>query len=576
MQFALCSLEKAKLACYTLGMYLRRIERKNKNGTSTAYLQLAHNEWDPIGKCAKAKVIYSFGREDEVDRAALERLAQSITRMLPAEAAIRIQAQSGQQEEREVTFLGSREYGGTWLLEGIWKQLHMRAMLRAELGRKANAERIEREIFSMVANRALSPGSKLSMEEWVSRDVEISGLTDVTSQQLYRAMDALLEVREEVEKQVYHAVADLMNLTVDLLYFDTTSSYFEVEPSESTDGFRKQGYSKDSRPDLLQVVIGLAVTKEGIPIRSWVWPGNTADMSVVEEVKRDLIGWKLGRVIQVMDRGFVSEGNLKTLQRTGGHYIVGEKLRSGKADTEAALMRGGRYKSIEENLRIKEIVVGDGERRKRYILCHNPREAERDRLKRAEAVRSLEEELVSLKQLPGERHSKAICRLRTHPAYEKFIKQKQDGTLAIDREAIQWEARYDGKYLLRTSDDTLTGEDIALGYKQLADVEDAFRTLKTHLELRPMYHRLEDRIRAHILLCWLALLLVRMTEVRTGDRWRTIRTEMSRMHVGDFKTTDGQFRQVTLPSAKQREWLTKLGLKSPPRLLDVATMSSES
>lgn len=557
-------------------MYLRRIERKNKNGTSTAYLQLAHNEWDPIGKCAKAKVIYSFGREDEVDRAALERLAQSITRMLPAEAAIRIQAQSGEQEEREVTFLGSREYGGTWLLEGIWKQLHMRAMLRAELGRKANAERIEREIFSMVANRALSPGSKLSMEEWVSRDVEISGLTDVTSQQLYRAMDALLEVREEVEKQVYHAVADLMNLTVDLLYFDTTSSYFEVEPSESTDGFRKQGYSKDSRPDLLQVVIGLAVTKEGIPIRSWVWPGNTADMSVVEEVKRDLIGWKLGRVIQVMDRGFVSEGNLKTLQRTGGHYIVGEKLRSGKADTEAALMRGGRYKSIEENLRIKEIVVGDGERRKRYILCHNPREAERDRLKRAEAVRSLEEELVSLKQLPGERHSKAICRLRTHPAYEKFIKQKQDGTLAIDREAIQWEARYDGKYLLRTSDDTLTGEDIALGYKQLADVEDAFRTLKTHLELRPMYHRLEDRIRAHILLCWLALLLVRMTEVRTGDRWRTIRTEMSRMHVGDFKTTDGQFRQVTLPSAKQREWLTKLGLKSPPRLLDVATMSSES
>jgi transposase len=557
-------------------MYLRRIERKNKNGSTTAYLQLAHNEWDSIGKCARAKVVYSFGREDQVDRAALERLALSITRMLPAEATMRVQAQSAHQGQPELSFLGSREYGGTWLLEGLWKQLHMPAILHEVLGSKANPNRMEREIFAMVANRALSPASKLSMEEWVSRDVEITGLTEATSQQLYRAMDALLEVRDEVEKQVYHSVADLMNLTVDLLYFDTTSSYFEVEPSESTDGFRKLGYSKDSRPDLLQVVIGLAVTKEGIPIRSWVWPGNTADMSVVEEVKRDLIGWKLGRVIQVMDRGFVSEENLKTLQRAGGHYIAGEKLRSGKADTEAALKRGGRYKSIEENLRIKEIVVGDGERRKRYILCHNPREAERDRLKRAEVVMSLEEELKSLRQLPGERHSKAVCRLRTHLAYEKFLKQNQDGTLVIDREAIQWEARYDGKYLLRTSDDTLTGEDIALGYKQLADVEDAFRTLKTHLELRPMYHRLEDRIRAHILLCWLALLLVRMVEVRTGERWRTVRTEMSRMHVGDFKTPDGHFRQITLPSAKQREWLTKLGLKPPPKLLNVVPLTTQS
>ncbi|SDI36171.1 hypothetical protein SAMN04488123_101453, partial [Natribacillus halophilus] len=160
----------------------------------------------------------------------------------------------------------------------------------------------------MVANRALAPSSKLAMEDWVRDDVAIPNLEDVTSQQLYRAMDMLLAVREGLEKQVYFSVANLLNLEVDLIYFDTTSSYFEVEPQEAPEGetFRQLGHSKDHRPDLLQTVIGLAVTREGIPIRCWAWPGNTSDMSVIEEVKNDLVGWKLGRVISVVDRGFSS------------------------------------------------------------------------------------------------------------------------------------------------------------------------------------------------------------------------------------------------------------------------------
>jgi transposase len=141
------------------------------------------------------------------------------------------------------------------------------------------------------------------------KEVHIPNLPQVASHQLYRAMDELLTVQSELEHQVFHAVADLLNLEVDLLYFDTTSSYFEIDPSEAPEeeSFRKQGFSKDKRPDLLQIVIGLAVTWEGIPIRAWVWPGNTMDMTVIKQVKKDLIGWKLGRVISVMDRGFSSE-----------------------------------------------------------------------------------------------------------------------------------------------------------------------------------------------------------------------------------------------------------------------------
>ena len=553
---------------------MRRISRKNKNGTETAYLQLAHNQRDPMTGVTKANVIYSFGREDEVDRAALKRLVESISRYLPPEEAVRIQGTAG---ESGVEFLGSRAFGGTWLLDGLWKQLGMPDLLRGVFRDRSHQTDIERILFSMVANRALCPVSKLSMEEWVSRDTYIDGFPQVQSQQLYRAMDELLSIHEQVEEQVYSSVANLLNLEVDLLYFDTTSSYFEVDSTESPeeDGFRKQGFSKDHRPELLQVVIGLAVTKEGIPIRCWVWPGNTADMSVVEEVKRDLVGWKLGRVISVMDRGFSSEENLRILQRAGGHYIVGEKMRSGKPETEEAMSRGGRYHEIRENLQVKEIIVGDtgngGERRRRYFLAHNPLEAERQRHTRETAIRKLEEELKTLRQMPKEAHTKAVCRLRSHPAYGKYLVQALDGTVRIDRTAVREAERYDGKYLIRTSDDTLSAEDAVLGYKQLADVEDAFRTLKTHLELRPMYHRLEERIRAHILLCWLALLLVRIVEVKTQTRWRTIRDEFERMQLGDFKTKDGTFRQVTAPTARQREILSLLSLKTPPRLVDIHT-----
>ncbi len=329
---------------------------------------------------------------------------------------------------------------------------------------------------------------------------------------LYRSMDFLLDVKDELEEQVFYSVANLLNLEVDLLYFNTTSSYFEVQPSEvdEDDDFRKIGYSKDKRPDLVQMVIGLAVTRDGIPIKSWVWPGNTADMSVVQEVKNDLVGWKLGRVISVMDRGFTSDDNARYLQRVGGHYILGEQLRSSKEEVVEAMARPGRYQKIRPNLEIKEIIVGDREARTRYILAYNPLEAKRQKEQRNSIIAEIESRLERIKQMPEKDHTKAMCALRSHKTYGRYIKQLTGGQLKLNKSKIAEDEKYDGKYLIRTSDDTLSAEDVALGYKQLVDVEDAFRTLKTELNLRPVYHRLEDRIRAHVLLSWLALLLVRV------------------------------------------------------------------
>lgn len=182
---------------------------------------------------------------------------------------------------------------------------------------------------------------------------------------------------------------------------------------------------------------------------------------------------------------------LQHLQKTGGHYIAGEKMRSGKADTIKAFSVKGRYHVVKDNLEVKEIVVGDGEGRKRYILVRNPQQAVRGREKREATIQKLQEDLVKLGDLKGKAHTKNVCHLVSHPTYGRYLKTLSDGSLRLDKAKIKAEEKLDGKYLIRTSDDTLSPEDIALGYKQLLEVEAAFRTIKSTLELRPVYHRLK-------------------------------------------------------------------------------------
>ncbi|MGB4028224.1 MAG: IS1634 family transposase [Acetomicrobium sp.] len=544
-------------------MYIRTIQRKNKDGSVVRYIQLAHNQWDPQARCAKAKVLFNFGREEEVDREALKRLVKSINRFLGPEETLRYEAETG---AAPLKFISSRPLGGAWVLDRLWEELGIKGVLETLLKKRQYKTPVERAIFAMAANRALDPMSKRGVEEWVKEDVVIPGVEEIPLQQLYRAMDFLLENEAELQKQVYYSVANLLNLEVDILYFDTTSTYFEIEDEDEDGGLRRRGHSKDHRPDLPQAVIGLAVTRDGIPVRCWVWPGNTADISVVEQVKKDLVGWKLGRVITVLDRGFNSEDNLRYLQRAGGHYIAGEKLRSGKENTAEALKRAGRYQTVRDNLEVKEIVVGNGEARERYILVRNPEEAARDKARREKIIKELEEQLPHIKT-----HAKAVCELMAHPVYGRYLKLDSRSLPKIDRAKIREEEKLDGKYLLRTSDDTLSAEDVALGYKQLLLVEDAFRTLKSRLELRPVYHRLEDRIRAHVLLCWLALLLIRIAENRTGQTWGSLRATLQRMHLGDFSGTAGQVRQRTETTPAQKQIFKVLAVKEPPLLFSIST-----
>ena len=568
-------------------MYLRVTQRRNKGGDVVRYVALAHNQRNERG-VPVARIIHTFGREDEVDREALGRLVASISRFLEPEAALAAGAPAGFE------FLEAREQGRPHVVQALWSELGIgRALARVASARRYRRD-VERCVFAMVAQRTIAPASKLEATRWAPREVVLPGVGELSDDGLYSAMDFLLECSERVQEAVFFSVANLLNSEVDVIFFDTTSTYFEVETCDDEAGLadededvsgedaplkeagqRRLGHSKDHRPDRPQVVIGLAVTREGIPVRVWCWPGNTNDQTVIEQVKDDLGGWKLGRCVWVVDSGFSSTENLRYLQRAGGHYIAGMKLRSGTAEAKLALKRQGRYHTVADNIQVKQVTVGEGAGRQRFVVTRNPHEADRDRERREQTITRLESKLRELEQTRGKAHEKAACKLRAHRSMGRYLRQTKTGRLMIDRAKIRDEARLDGKYLITTSDDTLTAEDVALGYKNLLEAERGFRDLKGTILLRPVYHRKEDRIRSHVLICFLALVIIRVAELRADDTWRTIGDELGRIKQGRFRSPDGEFTQRTELTRDQRDLLKALGVPEPPRFGDITPATTQ-
>jgi transposase len=563
-------------------MYLRTTQRKNRDGSAVRYVQLAHNR--RVDGVTRAQVLLNLGREDQLDRDGLGRLVASISRYLGEPDTGLPPADAAQLAGEGLTVTGSRPVGTAHLLDGLWRALGVDAALRKVLDPRRFTTDVERVLFALVANRAVDPMSKLSAAEWASNDVAIDGLEAMDEDQAYRAMDLLVEADAQagVQEAVFFAVAGLLNLEVDLLFFDTTSTYFERDTEEAgQDAFRLYGHSKDHRPDLPQIIIGLAVTREGIPVRVWCWPGSTSDQTILPEVRDDIRGWRLGRVITVVDRGFSSADNLAYLRRGGGHYIAGMRMRDGNPLVEQVLSRQGRYQQVKDNLRVKEVSIESTD--VRFIICHNPEQAERDRTARQDAVTRLETELARIKQA-RERdrankktstktkrkaeaaHTRAECALRDHPSLGRWLRQQASGRLVIDRAKAKAEQRLDGKYLIATSDPHIGSEDAALGYKSLLEAERGFRDLKSSLLLRPVFHRLEHRIRAHVLLCWLALMLTRVAERRTSMTWHRIATELGRIHAVTLTGTAGTAVHTTPLTTTQAGILRDCQITPPPRI----------
>jgi hypothetical protein len=584
-------------------MFLREVKRANKNGTQVSYLQLVHNEWDPTARASRTKILHSFGRTDQVDPAAIQRLITSLQRLLDP-TAVPLAAVGPAVAGSELALQESRPMGGAHVLDGMWRRLGIDQVMGKLLTGRRLDPRVERVLFALVANRALDASSKLAAAGWVSNDVHIDELPQLSDDACYRAMDWLIEIHTDLEREVFWQVATLLDLEVDLLFFDTTSTYFErdtadepilrdaqgraaPEPGNDTGGgdtgggdtgggdtgggervgFRTYGKSKDHRDDLPQIVIGMAVTRSGVPVRVWCWPGNTTDSALIRQVKAEMRDWTLSRIVWVADRGFSSAENRRYLRRGDHHYIVGEKLRSGTPEATAALSRPGRYATIAANMRVKEVRICEHER---FIICHNPEGAERDAAVRAELLARLGGLIEGSDTLTPEDRARLRGVISTKPGLNRYLRVTPNGLLRIDKTKVRTETNLDGKYLLRTSDPTLSAEDVALGYKQLLEVERGWRDMKQIIDLRPVHHRLEDRIRAHVLLCWLALLLIRIIENTTGATWNRLSAELGRLHLITYTGPAGTFAQRTELTEAQRDIYTALQLTPPKKIIELA------
>jgi len=387
---------------------------------------------------------------------------------------------------------------------------------------------------------------------------------------MYEAMDLLYENATEVEKTVFFHIANLFNLEVDLIFYDTTTASFHTDYADDPESnpattLRSFGHSKEGTWDP-QVVVALAVTREGIPVRSWVLPGNTTDSSTIEKVRADLRGWNLGRAMFVADSGMNSEDNRAELARACGKYLLACRMASVAEIKRDVLSKRGRYTVFKDNLQAKEVIVGDGKRRKRYILCYNPKEARRQQKHRQEIVELLETELDRHPDKPAT--AQWAIELLASRRFKRYLRITKAGQVRIDRTAIRQAAKFDGKWVIETNDDTISLEDAARGYKGLMVIERCFRSLKrTQIKMTPMYHWLSRRIESHVKICVLALMIERLAERACGKLWHRIRRALDTMQVTKLFNLNQRVHLRNEMSPETRNTLKKLEIKPPKRLI---------
>ena len=554
-------------------MYLRSTKRKNKDGSTVEYYQLAHNERHPQTRKPVAKIIHNFGRADQLDRQELVRLCHSIARVCglivtdPYDESVASSENASFGLGENLTIRQTLALGCPMVIEALWERLGLKKTLK-EVAKDAGAKiPYERALLAMVANRLCDPESKLGVwDRWLST-VYLPSCQDLKLRHMYEAMDLLHAHAEQVEKTVFFQTADLFNLEVDLIFYDTTTASFSVDGEDEADRhpnatLRKFGHGKEGfwAP---QVVVALAVTREGIPVRSWVLPGNTADVSTVEMVRSDLRGWSLGRAMFVADSGMNCQDNRTELARACGKYLLACRMANVTEIKREVLSKRGRYTVFKDNLHAKEVIVGDGERRKRYILCYNPKEAERQRKHRQMIVELLEDELARHKDRSAT--AQWAIELLASRRFKRYLRILKSGKVRIDRSAIREAEKYDGKWVIETNDDTISLEDAACGYKSLMVIERCFRSLKrTQIKMTPMYHWASRRIEAHVKICVLSLLVERIAELACGTPWHRIRRALEELQVTEFFDLNHRVLMRNELPADTRNTLKLLKI-TPPR-----------
>lgn len=507
---------------------------RTQTNANRTYLLLVENQ--RVNGRIRQRVLARLGRLDELRVSGeLDRLLASLGRFSEKLAVL------GAHAEGDSVTVDTRIVGPGLIFERLWQKLGIDRVLIELAGQRRFGFSLERAVFVTVLHRLFAPGSDRAAQKWKS-SYAIAEAEGLELHQLYRAMAwlgepladrgpggmALRTRKDLVEERLFDRRRDLFS-ALDIVFFDTTSIYFE---GEGGDSLGQYGHSKDHRPDLKQMVVGVVVDNQGRPILSELWPGNTTDVkSLVPIVDRLRTYFKVNHICIVADRGMISDTTIGEIKHRGWKYILGVRMRRVKEANEDVLARAGRYEEVHAKsddtkapapLKVKEVWVED----RRYVVCMNEDQAAKDRHDREAVVESLKEALTAGdKQLIGNR------------GYRKYVKTTGE-RFTIDEDKIKAEARLDGKWVIRTNTD-LPARELALKYKQLWLVEAIFRTAKSQLDTRPIFHKCDDTIRGHVFCSFLALLLRVELEERLAERdwkleWADIIHDLDRLQEIDI------------------------------------------
>jgi transposase len=498
---------------------------RTKKSGKFQYLQIVENRKEK-GK-VKQRVIATIGRMDQLrDKGRVETLVRSLSRF--SEKTLLIL--SGKSD----VSVEALKIGPSIIFERLWQETGIQKAIKHLLKDRRFEFDVERAIFLTVLHRLMVSGSDRFCERW-RRDYLVDGTQDLDLHHLYRAMTFLGEEIEDqkdatlfsprcnkdlIEEMIFINQRDLFT-GLDLVFFDTTSIYFEGQGGEV---IGKRGFSKDHRPDLNQMVVGAIIDDKGKPICCEMWPGNTTDVkTLIPVVDRIRSRFGINRFCVVADRGMISAETVEELEDRNIPYILGTRMRRVKEINSDVLSRGGRYIEVNPEgltskdpspLKVKEVLHNE----KRYIVCMNTRQARKDAADREAIIASLKEQL-----------KKGPKSLVGNKGYRKYLKVDKNSA-RIDTDKVKYESRFDGKWVL-TTNTNLPTEKIALKYKELWQVERVFRDVKTMLHTRPVYHQKNENIRGHVFCSFLALVLRKELERRLNTaghvfEWSDIKQDL--------------------------------------------------
>lgn len=542
-----------------------RIKTTGKN----QYLQIVENHRE--GTKVKQHILGTLGRVDQiVGTREIDGLIAKLSRYTQ-EALMVITGQSEIQAY-------SSSIGGALIFERLWNELHIPSIIHQLIEKRKFTFDVERAIFLTVLHRLFMSGSDRQCVRWKNTQ-QISGKEDLSLHHLYRAMYFLGEetedqlgqtpfanrcIKDVIEEKLFQRRADLFS-ALSMVFFDTTSIYFEGDGGEETGSL---GHSKDHRPDLHQMIVGAILNEQGEPICCELWPGNTADVSsLIPVVDRMRVRFGIREFCIVADRGMISEKTIAQLERRKINYILGVRMRKMKLIRDEILSRAGRFEEVRiesqgdnlDPLKVKEVWFDD----RRYIICKNERQVKKDEATRGAIIESLEEKLQSgAKTLIGNK------------GFKKYLAVKRN-SVTINKAKIEEEKRFDGKWVLTTSTD-LPASEVALQYKELWQVEQVFRDMKSILDTRPVYHQLDETIKGHVFCSFLALVLRKELEKRLEAsnltlEWNDIKRDLTALQEVVLEESNNKKIAIrTAPQGTCSSIFKAVGVALPPTLRQIA------